>query len=356
MRRLFHLTWFIVFYIICPASIATLSKSNSALPENNVDQLPLYGREFPSFEDTDGNVFPSTLNELITSLGEQIPQQLITVEYNTEGEVKKAFLNLTETSHTHNAFFALKQIYPDNIECDTVTLLIAYQQTKTPLPLDELDAFLKARITIQENENVSGQHPYHKGFRKLLFRLGTLKYNLLHVPLKNILTKFNPHGIVLIAGHVAVITHISENKYIISGWDEGGIYFNKVTYSGEGMLNEDWGGMEIRSYLHFAKPRGKPSLSSSKKKQRKTQPAQSPQPILLNKKVMNKKNSSSFESFDEPDSVNTKCVHQYEHTISLDQFSESKDRHKSMKLSHYANIAWDYIWMFTQWMFRSHKQ
>ncbi len=250
-------------------SLSSLQTS-AKTPEQQEFFVPIFGPPYAPTEDIDGELFPDTLDEMIKRLTDKVPH-LIYMESITKGKgknrntkINQPFLYTKTSEEALELFFALSELFPENIACDTETLIVAYQISNKKLSASDLYTFLLARAQVQENTPISNFHPYHTCYYKMSSVVGKPVYNKNRrlLLLNNLIPDINNQAIIAVKGHIGVIARAGETAYLASSWSPTrGIFTTPFHYPGSWeYLEKCWSNMKVDFYVTLDKIESNPLM------------------------------------------------------------------------------------------------
>ena len=241
--------------LVLPFLFCLFSFQATPVLADNSNKLPIYGRTYQSLEDVDSPLFPANAAELQQAL-EKNRETVFLVDGNPQTS-EGYYLKLRKEGDANSTFLALREIYPDNVECDTAVLLLAYQEAGKDLPLRDLHQFLLYRAAIPNDDPISVNDPYHVSYKKMLTKLGEMdEHYSFPVTLETVLPTIGDQAIIMVDGHIGIVHKVGEDTYTTSGWKVPlGIFTSepRIRRPGES-LGVGWGNVEIKAHIMITSP------------------------------------------------------------------------------------------------------
>ncbi len=248
----FHLL--MVFFLLATAQISCAVSKVRMLEEKKY----INGPPPTAHDETDGDIYPFDVDWVASKIKAKVPD-IISKIYNPESNQYEWFIHFDEKVFFNDLFFLLRELYPDNIACDTATILYGYRMYDNPLSLNELHEFLKARALMPASGYAYDSHPYFQLKKKLMKSFGETIENTNHLSLNEILDDIEEQAIIHVHGHIGIIKRVGATDYTVSGWDPWrGMstrnihYYDKNTSFDSSW--EEWGVMKIEDYIPLTNP------------------------------------------------------------------------------------------------------
>ena len=260
-KYLRRIIFFLYCSLLCIATYSTQAFSHGLGAEQKARSI--YGNPYVSTEEVDGSIPLQNLDIYVETLKQIMPDLVISVTESSSAKGKrknskqkeKHYLRLVNEEDTNKAFFSLRKIHDDNIECDTSTFLLASYQQKKPIPIALLFRFLKARENIPDKTPFSFNHPYHKLCDKLESLFGKIQENEeKSLKLNKILPNVGDRAIVSVKGHIGIAKRVSQRRYELSGFNkDDGIFVDTFNISPKTFKHVDtvWKRMKVMTYTQL---------------------------------------------------------------------------------------------------------
>ena len=247
----------IVMFILIFYSQLSFAKKSS-----NENLKAIFGPIPDIVDEIDGlDTYSQDAEWVASKIYEQVPQ-IVHKSYNSATNQDEWYIRFDKDTLFNHLFFVLMELYPNNVACDTESLIYSYRLLDMPLSILDLHNFLKIRSTIKTAANPYGfidtKHPYFQAQDKLIKKIGPIISNDKNLKLDQILS-VNQQALIQVDGHMGVIKRLDNNQYSASAWNPVvGMIDQKMKYSEDMKFpNPDWqtwGDLKIETYTPISNP------------------------------------------------------------------------------------------------------